>query len=138
MGEPRGELVFFPPSAWSKRFGATFVTVRVGGWVGGAAARELELVVERGGEDSDAPWTVRRRYSEFRALHKELAALAPAAPAFPGKAGLRVWLNNDAAFLETRREELRAWLWAVLANEQALKRDSVRRFLALPTAAMSQ
>jgi hypothetical protein len=36
-----------------------------------------------------------------------------------------------------RREALRAWLWAVLANEQALKQDTVRRFLILPTAARS-
>jgi hypothetical protein len=133
MGERgAGELVFFPPNAWSKRFGPTFVTVRVNGWYSGPTARELELVVERGGEDSDAAWTVRRRYSEFRALHKELATLGPAAPAFPGKAGLRVWLNNDPAFLDARRDALRTWLWTVLASEQALQRDKVRRFLALP------
>ena len=79
---------------------------------------------------------LRKRYSDFTALHTQLQSETGAAPPapLPGKSWIRRTVGNEA-LTEERRKGLEAYLQSILGSEDARWRSSSawRQFLNLPS-----
>lgn len=129
-----GEL-FLPPTLWSQRFGLQFFTCEVTGAElskKGGQKHALYKIALRCGKTE---WSVKRRYSEFAALHSEVACALGLAiddlPPLPPKTFF--WEDSSSTSIINRRKvSLNLTLRESLALEGAPGVPAVRRFLDLP------
>ena len=73
-------------------------------------------------------WTLSKRYSEFEALHKNLAKLIPNVPAIPGKSFFKI-KSSDA--LTKRKNHLELFLHQCVNRKDIMASDYIKDFLEL-------
>ena len=73
-------------------------------------------------------WTLSKRYSEFEALHKNLAKLIPNVPTIPGKSFFKI-KSSDA--LTKRKNHLELFLHQCVNRKDIMASDYIKDFLEL-------
>eukprot|EP00911_Craspedida_sp_UC1_P002455 UC1_evm1s1828 len=83
--------------------------------VGKSRPYVYEIVLAHQGKQ----WTIERRYSQFHALHKQIASRieGPGYPSFPAK---KIVKNKSPKFVQARRKALEEWLAALLEMQNVL------------------
>ena len=75
--------------------------------------------IKSGSESTEAKWTVKKRYSDFVALHKNLLLKYADLPELPKKTWFKMYEAKD---LDQRKRELNDYLMA-LCKKEALTND---------------
>ena len=73
-------------------------------------------------------WILSKRYSEFEALHKNLAKLFPNVPSIPGKSLFKI-KSSDA--LTKRKNHLESFLYQCVNRKDIMASDYIKDFLEL-------
>jgi chromosome segregation ATPase len=91
---------------------------------------EVEFLVKvQTSRDVQSAYSVRRRFSQFEALHKLLKAGFNGIPSFPKTGSVK-----DQAAIEKRREALAGYLKSLVSDGALVKTPEVRAFLELTAA----